>query len=80
MLIFCLLHLHSDSAWIEELAGEAAVIVKVKRTEDFADAQHIGLGYSLKGPWVLVIGLPFSLLLLHDSQTLSSHHLFENTL
>lgn len=73
------LHMRSDSVWIEELSGVAAMIVKIERAEDFADAQHIGPGYSLKGPWVLVVGLPLGLFLLHDSQTLSAHHLFENT-
>lgn len=76
---WAMLHLSSDSVWIEELSGVAAMIVEIKWADDFADAQHIGPGYSLEGPWVLVVGLPFSLFLLHGSQTLSAHHLFENT-
>lgn len=74
-----MLYLSSDSIGIEELSSVAAVIVEIKRAEDFADTQHIGPGYSLEGPWVLVVGLPLSLFLLHGGQTLSAHHLFVNT-
>lgn len=75
---FDLLHLSSDSVWVEKLSGVAAMIVKIKWADDFADAQHIGPGYSLEGPRVLVVGLPLGFFLLHDSQTLSAYHLLEN--
>lgn len=70
----------SDPFRIEEFSSVAAMIVKVKRADDFADAQHVRSHYSLKGPWVLVVGLPLSLLLLHGSQTLSAHHLHEENI
>lgn len=73
------LYLSSDSIRIKELSSVASVIVEIERAEDFANAQHVGPGYSLEGPRVLVVGLPLSLLLLHGRQTLSAHHLFEKT-
>lgn len=71
-----MLHLSSDSFRIEKLSGVAAVIVEVKWTDDFADAEHVRPHYSLEGPRVLVISLSLSLLFLHGSQTLSAHHLY----